>query len=154
MDKKNYVFVRLKLKNTNLTKNKIQILIQYQYLAKFLSVKRVLNISLFTQIVKKIDLCVVLPKANAYRRDFGETKYMSFPEKLQEKYNEIWDKVGNTIKKIFYRQPIYNEKYLRTKIKSYEGKISTHFHGDKILKKGSPFICLSVILIDSVFRKG
>ena len=78
MDKKNYVFVRLKLKKTNLTKNKIQILIQYQYLAKFLSVKRVLNISLFTQIVKKIDLCVVLPKANAYRRDFGETKYMSF----------------------------------------------------------------------------
>ena len=39
---------------------------------------------------------------------------------LLEKYNEIWDKVSNTIKKGFDSEPVYNEKYLRTKVKSYE----------------------------------
>ena len=49
-------------------------------------------------------------------------------------------------------EPVYNEKSLKTKIKSYEGKISTNFPGDKIPKEGSQCIYLSVILIDSVFR--
>ena len=50
--------------------------------------------------------------------------------------------------------PVYNENYLRTKPKSYEGKISTNFHGDKIPKEGYQCICLSVILIESVFGTG
>ena len=49
---------------------------------------------------------------------------------------------------------MYNEKYLKTKIKFYKGKINTNFHHDKIPKKGSQCICLSVILIDSVFKSG
>ena len=43
---------------------------------------------------------------------------------------------------------------IRTKIKSYKGKISTNFHNDKVLKEGSPYICLSVILLDSIFKTG
>ena len=43
-------------------------------------------------------------------------------------------------------------KHLKTKIKFYEGKINTNFHEDKVPKEGSRYICLSVILIDSVFR--
>ena len=31
-------------------------------------------------------------------------------------------------------------------------KINTNFHNNKIPKKGSQFICLSVILINFVFR--
>ena len=45
-----------------------------------------------------------------------------------------------------------NEKYLKAKIKSYNGKINTNLHNNKIPKEGSQFICLSVILIDSVLR--
>ena len=47
---------------------------------------------------------------------------------------------------------MYNEKYPKAKIKSYNGKINTNFYNDKIPKEDSQFICLSVILIDSVFR--
>ena len=49
---------------------------------------------------------------SAYRRDFEETKYMSFfikGNKLLEKYNEIWDKVSKVIKKGFYSEPVYND---------------------------------------------
>ena len=51
---------------------------------------------------KVMPLCIMLPKMGANRRDFDKTKYMSFLIKNKiflENYNEIWDKVGNTIEK-------------------------------------------------------
>ena len=47
-----------------------------------------------------------------------------------------------------------NEKYLRAKIKSYNRKINTNFHKNKIPKEDSKFISLSVILTNSVYRTG
>ena len=73
---------------------------------------------------------------------------------LLEKYNEICEKVKNNIKKEFDIEPAYNKKYLKTKIKSYNGKIDTNFHNNKIPKEESRCICLTVILIYSVFRTG
>ena len=49
---------------------------------------------------------------------------------------------------------MYNEKYLKAKIKSYNGKIITNLLNNKIPKQGSLFICLSVFWIDSIFRTG
>ena len=58
----------------------------------------------------------MLPKMSAYRKDFVEAKYMSFlikkNDKVLEKYNEIWDKLSNTIKQ-FDSEPVCNKKYLR-----------------------------------------
>ena len=56
-----------------------------------------------------------------------------------------------SLKKI-YSEPIYNEKYLKDKIKSGNAKTGTNFRNNKIAKEGSQFIGLLVILIDSVFR--
>ena len=39
---------------------------------------------------------------SAYRKNFDETKYISFSikdNKLLEKYNEVWEKVKNSLKK-------------------------------------------------------
>ena len=75
---------------------------------------------------------------NAYRKDFDKTRFMSFlikDEKLLEKYNEIWKKVSNIIKKEFDSKPEYNEKYLKTKIKSYNGKINTNSHYNDIPRR-------------------
>ena len=43
---------------------------------------------------------------------------------------------------------------MKTKIKLYNEKVNTNFYNNKIPTKGSQCICLSVILIDSVYRKG
>ena len=75
-------------------------------------------------------------------------------DELLRKYNKIWEQIKNSIKKEFDSKPVYNEKYLKAKIKSYNGKINTNFHNNKIPKEGSQFIYLSVILIDSDFRTG
>ena len=93
---------------------------------------------------------------SAYRRDFDETEYMCFlikVDELSDKYNEIWENVRNKIKKEFDSELLYNEKYLRTKIKSYKRKINTNFCNNKISKEGSQCISLSAFLIDSVYRK-
>ena len=39
--------------------------------------------------------------------------------------------------KEFKSKPVYNEKYLKTKIKSYNGNINTNFHNNKIPKECS-----------------
>ena len=75
-------------------------------------------------------------------------------DELLEKYNEIWGKVKNSIRKEFDSEPVYNEKHLKAKIKSYNGRISTNFHNNKIPKESSQFIHLSVIFNDFVFRRG
>ena len=64
------------------------------------------------------------------------------------------NKVSKVIKSKFDSETVYKDKYLKTKIKSYEGKINTIFHDDKVPKEGSQYICFSVVLIDSVFRIG
>ena len=62
---------------------------------------------------------------SAYRREFKETKYLSFlvkDDELLEKYSEI----RNRLKSELESEPVYNEKYLKAKIKSYDGKINKH----------------------------
>ena len=47
-------------------------------------------------------------------------------DELLLKYNEIWEKVRNSIKiEEFEYKPVYNEKYLKAKLTSYKGKIFT-----------------------------
>ena len=75
---------------------------------------------------------------SAYSKDFDETKYMSFlikDDELLEKYNEIWEKVKNIIKKEFDSEAVYNEKYLKVKIKSYMEKSTQIFAIVKYQKK-------------------
>ena len=69
-------------------------------------------------------LCVFLSKMSAYREDFDEAKYISFlteNDELLEKYNENLGK--NSLKEKIDCESIYNEKYLKVKIKSYNRKI-------------------------------
>ena len=57
---------------------KIQIIIKQQYLIRFLPVKKDLNISLATKMLKMLDFfCIFLPKMRAYRTNFDKTKYIS-----------------------------------------------------------------------------
>ena len=65
----------------------------------------------------------MLPKMSEYRKNFNETKYMSFLKKddeLLEKCSKIWHKVSDSIKNVFDSDWIYNEKYPETRTESYE----------------------------------
>ena len=86
---------------------------------------------------------------SAYRKDFDETKYMSFlikDEELLKKHNKTWKKVKITINKEFDSDPVYNQKYLKAKIKSYNEKITINFLKNEIQKEVSQCSYSSVIL--------
>ena len=58
------------------------------------------------------------------------------------------------MKIIFESRPIYGEdvKYIKTKIKTYPGNITTNFHNKEMPKEKAPCKCLSIIMIDSVIK--
>ena len=64
----------------------------------------------------------------------------------------IEDYECNSSKKGFDCETLYNDKYWRTKTKSYDSEINITFHNNRMSKEGSHCICLSAILIDSVFK--
>ena len=71
---------------------------------------------------------------------------------LCEKFNTISDKVSSDIKREFDSEPVYNQNFLKTKIKSY-GDDVTDFYDKEIPKVNSNHTCLAVISLDSALKK-
>ena len=102
-------------------------------------------------------LCVILPQVSGYIKYFENVgKNMSFKiedEDMYLKYNEIWNKIKSTLNVKFHSQPIYDDKYIKTKVKTFNISVNTLFSGDEISKERIHFVCISAICIDSVLRK-
>ena len=71
---------------------------------------------------------------------------------LLEKSNTIWDKVSLDVKEKFYNKSVYNNEFLKSKIKSHGDKV-TDFYDKKIRKVDSNHTCLVVITLDSALKK-
>ena len=77
-------------------------------------------------------------------------------EKLFKNYKIIWKKIEKLMDIDFNSKPTYgdNDKYIKTKIKTYEDNITTNFYNKKGSKKVPeekiPYKCLSIIILDSV----
>ena len=72
-------------------------------------------------------------------------------KEILKKYLEISNKIKGLIKNEFNSEPVYNDKYIKTKIKIYNNRVYTNFQHNKIPKDNEYFACLSVILLDSIF---
>ena len=71
---------------------------------------------------------------------------------LLGKYNNIWDNVSADINKERDGEPVYNIKFLKTRIKSYGNEI-TDFHDKEVHQVYSSLTCLAVISLDSALNK-
>ena len=92
-----------------------------------------------------------------YARKFDENATVSFivkDKKLLKSYTKILGKTEGLMKINFQSKPVYGEddKYIKTKIKTYAGSIITNFHNKKMPKEKAPCKCLSIIMIDSVIK--
>ena len=77
-------------------------------------------------------LCIKLPQMTGYVECFDSNKTMSFKvtdEKLLKICTKIWEKVNILMNTELDSKPAYggNDKYIKTKIKSYGDKINTKF---------------------------
>ena len=69
-----------------------------------------------------------------------------------DKYNEIWDKIKETVHIKFHSMPAYDEKYIKVKVREFNGAIKTNFLGDRIPKEDVHYGCIACITIDSVMK--
>ena len=76
-------------------------------------------------------LCIILSQMSGYIKYFDNGgKNMSFKigdESVDLKYTEIWNKIKKLLNTRFHSQPIYDGKYIKTKVKTFSGMINTLF---------------------------
>ena len=68
-------------------------------------------------------------------------------DKLLEKHKTIWTKIGDLINIEINALPVYNDRYIKTKIRAYCDKIYTNFRGLKVSEdgaEGGSFIVISL----------
>ena len=79
-------------------------------------------------------LCIILPKISGYIKYLENGgKNMSFlikDDEVWEKYEKIWDAIKNKLDIKFYRQPIYEQKYLKAKVREFDGVKKISFLGN------------------------
>ena len=103
-------------------------------------------------------LCLKLSKMTGYINKFDENKItMSLMIKdiqLLKNYNKIWKKIEKLMKIDFNTKTTYgdDDKYIKTKIKTYKDSITTNFYNKKMPKEKVPCKCLSIIMLDSVIE--
>ena len=68
------------------------------------------------------------------------------------KYNEIWNKIKKSLNTRFHSQPIYHDKYKKTKVKTSSGMINTLFSNNEIPKERNHYVYIEAIRIDSVLK--
>ena len=82
-------------------------------------------------------------------------KNMSFLikyDEVWEKYEQIWDVIKNKLSIKFHSEPIYEQKYLKAKVREFNGVIKTNFLGNDMPKENMYCTCIACITIDSVMR--
>ena len=106
------------------------------------------------EIVKP--LCIVLPQMTGYIKYFengGKNMFFIIKDDyVLDKYNEIWDKIKETLSIKFHSTPVYDEKYIEAKAREFNGVIKTNFLSDEVPKENKHYTCITCITIDSVMR--
>ena len=78
-------------------------------------------------------LYIILPDMSGYIKYFDNgRKNMSFKikdESVYLKYIEIWNKIKDILDVKLHSQPIYDDKYIKTKLKTFNNMINTLFSG-------------------------
>ena len=103
-------------------------------------------------------LQLFLPKMTGYLNisENGNRK-MSFFTNNNERYTAIWEKISDLVNKKFDSDPIYNNKYIKTKLRSYNNGIIINFHNidnknNKLPEKNKLYKCVSLVSLDSIIK--
>ena len=106
------------------------------------------------EIVKMF--CIILSQMSWYIKCFeNDGKKMSFLTKdddVLDKYNEIWNSIKKTLGIKFHSMLVYNEKYMKARVREFNAVAKTNFLGDKIPKENVHYTCKACLTIDSVMR--
>ena len=96
-------------------------------------------------------LCIILPQMNGYIKYFQHGgKKMSLlikDNEVWERYEEIWNVIKNKLNIKFHSEPIYENKYLKAKVREFDSDIKTNFLGNGLPKENTYYTCTACITI-------
>ena len=102
-------------------------------------------------------LCIVLSQMSGYIKYFDDGgKNRSF--KIEDDnvlliHNEVWNKTKKTRNIKFHSQPIYDEKYIKTKVKAFNDVINTFFQTiSEIPKERNHYTSIAARNMDFVMK--
>ena len=103
-------------------------------------------------------LCIILRQMSGWIKYFENGgKNMSFKiedDSVYLKYNEIWIKIKELLGGIkFHSEPIYDDSYIKTKVKTFSDTIKTLFDGNEIPKERVEYACIACISVDYVLKR-
>ena len=101
-------------------------------------------------------LCITLAPMSGYIKYFdNDRKNMSFlieDESVYLKYTKILNKIKKSLSIKFHSQPIDDDNYIKTKVKTFGETINTFFSNNKVPKERNHYICIAAICVDSVLK--
>ena len=60
--------------------------------------------------------------------------------------------IKNKLNIKFHSQPIYENKYLKAKVREFNANIKTNFLGNNVTEENNYYTCIACITLDSVLR--
>ena len=84
-------------------------------------------------------LCIILPQISGYIKYLENGgKNMSFlinDDEVWDKCNKIWDVIKDKLGIKFHSKPVYEYKYLKVKVREFDGVIKKRFFGSWYAKR-------------------
>ena len=71
-------------------------------------------------------------------------------DEMLDKYDKIWDLIKDKLDIKFHSEPVFEYKYLKAKVREFNGMIKTNFLGNDIPKEIMHYTCVACMTIDSV----
>ena len=106
------------------------------------------------EIVKP--LCIILSQMSGYIKYFENGgKNMSFmveDNNVLDKWNKIWNKIKERLNINIHSKPVYDQTYLKAKVREFDGVIKANFLGDGVPKENMYYTCIACITVDSVMK--
>ena len=99
-------------------------------------------------------LRIILPQTSGYIKYFENGgKNMSFfikDNEVWEEYQHIWDVIKDKLGVKFHSELAYENKYLKAKVREFDGMIKTNLLGNDMPKENMYCTCIACITIDSI----
>ena len=68
------------------------------------------------------------------------------------KYNDVWNKIKEIKGIKFHSNLVYDEKYIKAKVKEFDGVVNRNVWGNEVPKEGVHYTCIACINIDPVMK--
>ena len=64
-------------------------------------------------------------------------------DEVWEKYEQIWNVIKNKLDIKFHSEPVYDNTYIKAKVREFESKIKTNFLSNEVPKENMHYTCIA-----------